>query len=88
MTRVLGKLGLVACLLALGRTSSLACSVCFGDPNSALGQGARWGVFSMIVIVACVLSGIGAFFVFLGKRSAAVAEMDSSSADTDPTSKV
>jgi hypothetical protein len=88
MMRLFGKLGFLTFLLALGQTSSLACSVCFGDPNSALGQGARWGVFAMIVIVACVLSGIGAFFVFLGKRSAAVAEMDSSSVDTDPTSKV
>ena len=37
-----------------------ACSVCFGDPNSALTKGALAGVFLLMGVVVFVLSGIAA----------------------------
>ena len=37
----------------------LACSVCFGDPNSALSKGAAAGVLFLIAVIAFVLAAIG-----------------------------
>lgn len=77
-------------VFALGtfQTSVSACSVCFGNPDSALGQGARWGVLAMICIITSVLGGISAFFVFLGKRSAAFEKRELSSVSAKNTNKV
>lgn len=40
------------------RETVLACSVCFGDPNSLLSKGAFWGVLSLVGVVAFVLAWI------------------------------
>lgn len=77
-----------ALLMVAFQVPAFACSVCFGNPDSAMGQGARWGVFAMICVIASVLSGIGAFFVFLGKRSAAIEEKEFSSVSDGNTNKV
>ena len=55
-----------------------ACSACYGQSNSAMARGFNWGIFSLLGVVVMVLGGITTFFVFLGKRSAALA------ATTDP----
>jgi len=46
-----------------------ACSVCFGDPDSAMSKGLAWGVLSLLGVVLMVLGGITTFFVYLAKRS-------------------
>lgn len=37
---------------------ALACSVCFGDPNSAMAKGATAGVLVMVGFIGAVLLGI------------------------------
>lgn len=37
---------------------ALACSVCFGDPDSDMAKGAVSGVLFMIGVISCVLVGI------------------------------
>ena len=52
--------------------SALACATCYGASDSDLARGMNWGILSLLFIVVVVLSGIGSFFVYLAKRSAAV----------------
>ena len=62
----LGVVGVVVLLLLVPysrwfweKMKKLApCAVCFGDPNSLLTIGAKWGVFSLGVIVGGVLLAI------------------------------
>jgi hypothetical protein len=48
---------------------ALACSVCFGDPSSAMGQGARAGVFALLAVVGVVLTGLAALLIFWWRRA-------------------
>jgi maltodextrin utilization protein YvdJ len=36
-------------------------------------QGMNWGIFSMLAIIGLVLGGVAAFFIYLARRSAAIA---------------
>jgi hypothetical protein len=58
-------------MLALRPDSVLACAACYGQSDSPLAQGMNWGIFSLLAVVGCVLSGIAMFFVHVSKRSAA-----------------
>ena len=49
--------------------SAQACSVCFGDPDSDMTKGLNAGVLALLAVVAIVLSGFAAFFVFVARRS-------------------
>ncbi len=51
----------------------LACAACFGQSDSAMAQGMNWGILSLLGIIVLVLGGVAAFFVYLAKRSAALA---------------
>ncbi len=55
--------------LVLMPSESLACPVCFGDPDSPLTQGANWAVFTLLGVTGGVLSGFVGFFFHLMKRS-------------------
>ena len=50
----------------------VACSTCFGQSNDDLARGMNAGIFSLLAVVAVVLSGFATFFVYLAKRSSAV----------------
>jgi hypothetical protein len=52
-----------------------ACATCFGASDADLARGMNWGIFSLLSVVGMVLGGIASFFVYLGRRSAAVAAM-------------
>ena len=58
------------CLGALPQ-QALACSVCFGDPNSPAAKGLAMGVLALLGVVFVVLGGFTAFFIFLARRAAA-----------------
>ena len=47
-----------------------ACSVCFGDPNSSLTQGAKAGVLVLLGVVGVVLSGLASLIIFWMRRAA------------------
>jgi hypothetical protein len=50
--------------------SLLACSVCYGAPDSGMAKGLVWGILALLSVVVSVLAGVVAFFVHVGKRSA------------------
>jgi len=65
------SLSLLALMLA--PQSARACATCFGASDADLARGMNWGIFSLLCVVVLVLSAIASFFVYLGRRSAAVA---------------
>jgi hypothetical protein len=64
-------LALLALVLRPG--SLLACAACYGASDSPMAQGMNWGIFSLLAVVALVLGAVAAFFVYLARRSAALA---------------
>jgi hypothetical protein len=48
----------------------------------------NWGIFSLLAVVVCVLSGIATFFVFLAKKSAAVNPEKNGTPPHEPTQKL
>jgi len=54
----------------LAAREAVACATCFGQTDSALGQGLNWGIFTLLVVVGMVLAGICSFFVFVARRAA------------------
>jgi hypothetical protein len=62
--------------LAVQPTSLWACAACYGASDSPMAQGMNAGIFSLLVVVVSVLGGVGGFFIYLAKKSAAVAPPD------------
>jgi hypothetical protein len=55
--------------LLLGPNCAVACSVCFGDPESQQGQAMKAGILVMLGIVGTVLSGFASLFLYWMSRS-------------------
>ena len=65
------SLALLVCLAALLTAQpALACSVCYGDPNSAMSQGAQAGVLVLLGVVGVVLTGFASLLIFWMRRAA------------------
>ncbi len=65
------SLAILACLGVLLRAQpALACSVCYGDPNSAMTQGAQAGVLVLLGVVGVVLTGLASLLLFWMRRAA------------------
>lgn len=47
------------------------CATCFGASDAPMAQGMNAGILFLLGVVGFVLSGLGVFFVMLGRRSAA-----------------
>ena len=62
---------LLGLLMSACPLSVHACATCFGRSDSPLAQGMNWGIFTLLVIVALVLGGVTAFFIFMARRSTA-----------------
>ena len=61
-------------------TPALACSVCFGNPNSAQTKGVQAGILVLLLVTAAVLTAFGGFFfVYLRRRSRMFAESNGGS---------
>ena len=63
----------LALALVLQPNSLRACAACAGQSDSAMAQGMNWGIFSLLGVIVTVLGGVAAFFVYLARRSAALA---------------
>jgi hypothetical protein len=59
--------------LALCPSRLLACAACYGQSDGPMAQGMNWGIFSMLAFIGVVLGGVAAFFIYLARRSAAIA---------------
>ena len=67
------SLAILACLgVLLSSQPALACSVCYGDPNSAMTQGAQAGVLVLLGVVGVVLTGLGSLLLFWMRRAAQI----------------
>ena len=65
------SLAILACLAALLIAEPvLACSVCYGDPNSAMTQGAQAGVLVLLGVIGVVLTGFASLLIFWMRRAA------------------
>ncbi len=65
------SLAILVCLGALlSAQPALACSVCYGDPNSAMTQGAQAGVLVLLGVVGVVLTGVASLLIFWMRRAA------------------
>lgn len=53
--------------------TTLACTVCYGDPGSPLTKGAQAGVIVLGVAILCVLLAFAGLFVFWMRRAKALA---------------
>ncbi len=67
------SLTILACLGALLSASpASACSVCYGDPNSAMFQGAQAGVLVLLGVIGVVLTGFASLLIFWMRRAASL----------------
>ncbi len=74
------SLAILACLGALlSAEPVLACSVCFGDPNSAMVQGAQAGVLVLLGVVCVVLMGLASLLLFWMRRAAHLRTLEEAS---------
>ena len=65
------SLAILACLgVLLSAQPALACSVCYGDPNSAMTQGAQAGVLVLLGVIGVVLTGLASLLLFWARRAA------------------
>ena len=66
----------VPAVIALLASPSLAsaCSVCFGQPESPMAKGIVSGIWLLLLVVMGVLAGIVTFFVYMIRRSSAMAQ--------------
>ena len=65
------SLTILACLgVLLSAQPALACSVCYGDPNSAMSKGAQAGVLVLLGVVGTVLTGVASVLIFWMRRAA------------------
>ena len=60
----------MALALALHPNSLRACAACYGQSDSPMAAGMNWGIMSLLVVIAMVLGGVSAFFIYLARRSA------------------
>jgi uncharacterized membrane protein len=83
------KFILAALLLAVifQAQGAFACASCYSklDEPSRLADGMNWGIFSLLIVVGFVLSGVAGFGIFLAKRSAAASGVSVSSQPLQPT---
>jgi hypothetical protein len=58
----------------LKANAAFACAACYGKSDSPMAKGMNAGILSLLGVVGVVLAGAASFFVFLARRSAAVAK--------------
>jgi hypothetical protein len=72
--KVFRKIALAAALTGFSPSPLFACAACFGKSSDPLAQGMNWGIFTLLGIVAMMLTSIATFFFVLIRRAAAVQE--------------
>lgn len=70
MTTVLARAAVLSAALLLTVPGvALACPVCFGQNDSPMAVAMNSGILFMLGVVAAVLSGFGAFAIYLVRRA-------------------
>jgi hypothetical protein len=60
-------------LLAVPRMA-LACPVCFGNSDAPMAKATNAGIIMMLFVVAGMLAGFAAFFIYLNRRARMIGE--------------
>lgn len=68
-------LGILAAMTA-GSLEGQACATCFGASDAPMAQGMNMGILALLGVVGFVLSGVAAFFGYLGWRASRVAALE------------
>ena len=63
----------------------IACSVCYGDPDSPLTKGVEAGVLVLLAVVGGVLLLLGSLLLFWMRRAAILADATNATNATNPT---
>jgi hypothetical protein len=71
---VFRKMAVATALSGFSPSPLFACAACFGKSSAPLAQGMNWGIFTLLGIVALMLTSIATFFFFLIRREAAAQE--------------
>ena len=70
-------------VLSLSAQPALACSVCAGDPNSALSQGAQAGMLVLLGVIGVVLTGLASLLLFWMRRAANLQALQAQAGDLE-----
>ena len=62
-------ISLVLAVATFAPLHALGCAACFGKSDSKLAAGMNYGIFSLLAVVAVMLSLIASFFVFIVRRA-------------------
>ena len=52
--------------------AAFACATCYGASDSPMAQGMNWGIMTLLAVIFSVLTGVVAFFVHVGRKSASL----------------
>ena len=69
MSRPIRQLILLLAALCFAARPALACSVCYGDPESPMSTGLTWAVGVLAGMITLVLVGVAAFFIHISRRT-------------------
>jgi hypothetical protein len=81
--RTVAGAALVAAALLAAAPEAVACSTCFGNPESDMAKGAVWGVAVLFGIIGSVLTGIAGMSVFFLHRSRRLAQFEAGNWEAD-----
>ena len=65
---------LFVAVVLLAPAKLLACATCYGAADSPMAEGMNWGIFTLLAIIVPVLGTFLAFFVYLIRKSEALAQ--------------
>ncbi len=68
-----GRAFLAAVVVLSAPAGAWACAACYGQSDAPMAQGKNWGILSLLGIIVAVLGGVAGFFVYLARKSAALA---------------
>jgi len=63
------RIVLMVAFYALAPTAALACATCFGAKDAPQTKGMNMAILGMLVVTVGIMGAMGAFFLYLKKRS-------------------
>ncbi len=76
---------IVAMALVLLPNVASACAACYGRSDDAMARGMNMGIFTLLIVVVGVLSGIAGVGIFFAVRSARLAKAGISLTEPTPS---
>ncbi len=80
-TKHIGYLAFAALLFT--HQNAAACATCYGESDAPMAEGMNAGIMVLLIIITGMLSGLGAFFIFLVRRSKMAAAREKLLKDPD-----